>query len=170
MDRNVITAKDALKANARARAAVDEKRKAEGLSERNPRMGALPPSVKPDQALARLVKFIPAEALSLYMALAGIAATAQPAENQALYWLTFLLFVTAIFNALYLYIIWNVRRGSQIFVSTISLIVYAVATNGPLVQQLKFPPIGSTLALTLVTAFLCFFQPPEDAREKIPKR
>lgn len=168
MDRNIITRKDAQETNAEVRAADDLRRKTEGLPERKAIQGpnGLPGTIKPDETLARLVKFIPAEALSLYLALSGITATVQPPADQALYWLTALLSVTALFNALYLYRLWNVTRITQIAASTVALIIYAIAANGPLVQALKVPPIAATLALTVVTAFLCFFEPPEDLRGK----
>lgn len=117
-----------------------------------------------DKPIERLAKFIPAEALSLYMALAGIASSSPASNFTNQIWLFSLIAICVIFNILYLKLIWRVERASQIAVSSISLIVYAAATGGPLVQSIPlYSPVTATIALTIVTAFLSFFQPPENA-------
>ncbi|MBY5524331.1 hypothetical protein [Rhizobium leguminosarum] len=119
-----------------------------------------------DKPVERLAKFIPAEALSLYMALAGIAASSPGGRSTNLIWLFLLIATCVIFNILYLKLIWRVERASQIAVSSTSLVVYAAATGGPLVQSIPlYSPVAATIALTIVTAFLSFFQPPEQSSQ-----
>ncbi|NEH49590.1 hypothetical protein GR210_12435 [Rhizobium leguminosarum] len=168
MDRNIITVSDANMVNRITREADSEWRKTYNVPARTGKQGENegPPlrNVKADETLARLVKFIPAEALSLYLALSGIAFSDGRSAQESLYWLVALLVIAALFNALYLSLLWKVKRISQIAISTLALFVYAIAANGPLVQALHVDPRFSTLALTILTAFLCFFEPPEDLR------
>jgi hypothetical protein len=118
--------------------------------------------VKADRAIERLAKFIPAEALSLYMALAGIAASTTIEDVAKPYWLAGLLVVSIVFNVLYLRRFWRVTRPSQIGVSSAALLVYALATGGPLIQSVPYySPAAAAIALAIVTAFLAFFEPPE---------
>jgi len=182
MDRNITTARDATAINQRrsqakagtptvvlegfeagARTVVLEGVEAEATQ-------APEQETKPDNAVTRLAKYIPAEALSAYLTLAGLAAmavpeTATPTPEQVAemrYWLLGTLVVTVVFNVLYLSRIWRVERKSQILTSCVALVVYALATGGPLVQSLHLPPVLTPFAVAVVTLFLAFFQPPEE--------
>src|SRR5262245_5366052 len=68
----------------------------------------------PDRWSQKLLKYIPAEALSLYLALDG--AIKSGSDNPVPY-LWAALAVTLVFNALYLWRIWNVERYTQIGIS-----------------------------------------------------
>lgn len=160
LDRNIFTERDAVNAqseiNSRRTNGDNDKIRNGGMT-----LGGTE-YPKPDQPIARLAKYIPAEALSLYLALAGIADSASTAPQNGQWWFYALAATTIVFNVLYLRILWHVSRWSQIAISCLALVVYAVATGGPLVQTIPvYTPLAGTIALTVMTAFLAFFQPPE---------
>jgi hypothetical protein len=168
MNRNVITTTDA--ANARSRISQVSKQSVpatDGASNTIDKTrditlgGGIDTDVRPDKWFERLAKFIPAEALSLYLALAGIIPEEHTKNRQGLFWLCAVLGVCLLFNALYLSLIWKVARGTQIAISCVAVVTYAFSTGGALVSNLSFyqPWIG-TLVLIVVTAFLAFFTPP----------
>jgi hypothetical protein len=128
--------------------------------------GGLQPVPAPDSWNQRLLKFIPGEAIGLYVAIDRAIYTAgslQTAEKKGLLalWLAIGLLSVMIFNVLYLKLIWRVVRASQIAISTTALVAYVYATGG------VFQPLGWTeptiqmVVVIIIAAFLTFFKPPE---------
>lgn len=176
MNRNVVTEADASRAR---RAAAQRNRPstnivAEAATERyagegEPMGGSgAGIDVQPDKWFERLAKYIPAEALGLYLTLAGLV-TKDDVEKWGVVILSSVLIVSLVFNTLFLRLLWKVRRWSQIAVSGVALLVYVFATGGLIIQQLWFyePRVGTAL-LVATTAFLCFFTPPQAPGEPDP--
>jgi hypothetical protein len=168
MDRNVVTKEDARQARKlafarRARALQEDARAERGAAlagEPGPMAGGLDIDVKPDAWFERLAKYVPSEALGLYLALAGLV-TQTDVEKHGMELMIVLLIVCLAFNTLFLRRLWKVRRWNQILVSDVALLTYTFATGGLLIQHLWFyePRVGTALLVT-TTTFLCFFKPP----------
>ena len=117
--------------------------------------------IRPDDWLQRLAKYIPSEAIGLYLAIAGVIPRSDATGGNGLWWLGAVLLVSLLFNTLFLRRIWQVQRWFQIAVSNVALLVYAFAAGGTLIQQLPFYRESfGTLALVVTTAFLAFVSPP----------
>ena len=163
MDRNIVTKAQARQENLAALERRQQQRKAEGRPDDQMDLGG--DATKQDPPATKLAKYIPGEALSLYLALAGVAAGAQLAEGSGPMWFAALIVLVVVFNILYLQRIWKVRRWSQIVVSSVSLIIYAFGTGGALVETLSFySPTVAAIAIIATTAFLAFFEPPEPSK------
>lgn len=127
---------------------------------------AAPPVPSPDSWNQRLLKFIPGEAMGLYLALDRAIYTAgglqaPDKKNQLAFWLAVGLLVAAIFNVLYLKLIWRVARASQIAISTVALVAYVYATGGVFQPLGWAEPTAQMLVVIVIAAFLVFFKPPE---------
>lgn len=132
---------------------------------------ASPPVPSPDSWNQRLLKFIPGEAMGLYLAVDRAIYTAgglQAADRKNLlaFWLAVGLLAAIIFNVLYLKLIWRVARASQIVTSTVALIAYVYATGGVFQPLGWAEPTAQMLVVIIIAAFLVFFKPPEPL--KIP--
>jgi len=86
---------------------------------------------KPDVWYERLVKCIPAEALSFYLTLdRGLRPTdTRLPDPYLVYWLGAALACSLLFNILYLRFVWKVR-AAQVFVSSVALLAYVYVTGG----------------------------------------
>lgn len=168
MDRNIITTDDAARARKAAFKRIHKPTSAgsrpDAMASRpgepEPMDGGLDIDTKPDQWFQRLAKYVPSEAIGLYLALAGLISTNE-VERYGLLALAALVGVCLVFNTLFLRRLWKVQRWSQVIVSHVALLTFVFATGGVLVQQLWFyGPRTATAALVLTTAFLTFFEPP----------
>ena len=156
MNRNIIWEKDV--AHARAKAAAGS------------RASGAPPPPDPDSRSERLLKFIPGEAIGLYLFLeSAIKAAATPPESsgsgiisanekQILLWIS--LGVALVFNWLYLLRVWKVQRSSQRLISCVALVVYVFAGGGAFATYAWYKPLYGTLALAIAGAFLIFAPEP----------
>jgi hypothetical protein len=165
VNRNIVTLADAerIREIAFARNAENKEAGAPKLGSDRPMLGgAGDGEAKPDEWYQRLAKFIPSEALSLYLAAAGAIPSGQMDHENKIIWLAIVVAFSVLFNVLYLKVLWKVQRASQVTVSTFALIVFAFSTGGELVRALPFyePWLGSLL-LIFTAAFLAFFSPPE---------
>lgn len=170
MDRNIITVNDATLAREAAHRRIQAEKAArrelpEVLAQEGeppPMDGGLDIDTKPDQWFQRLAKYVPSEAIGLYLALAGLV-TADDTTKYGLTLLAALVAVAVAFNTFFLRRLWKVRRWSQIIVSDVALLVFVFATGGVLIQQLSFyGPRTATAVLVLTTAVLSFIDPPSD--------
>lgn len=126
----------------------------------------LPQVPAPDSWNQRLLKFIPGEAMGLYLAIDRAIYTAgglQGADKKGLLalWLAIGLLTALVFNVLYLKLIWRVGRASQIAISTLALIAYVYATGGVFQPLGWTEPTAQMVVVIVVAAFLAFFKPPE---------
>lgn len=170
MDRNIITGTDAERARKAAYRRIEARKAGEPqpnavplrAGEPVPMGSELDIDTKSDQWFQRLAKYVPSEAIGLYLALAGLF-TPDEAARHGLLLLTTLVAVSVIFNTIFLRRIWRVRRWTQIVVSDVALLTFIFATGGLLIQQLSFyGPRTATVVLVVTTAFLVFIEPPSD--------
>jgi hypothetical protein len=169
MDRNIITVEDAAAYN---RARVAEMRKAHDRSMtegggggpslgRGTLGGELPiDAQKPDEWYERVLKYVPVEAVSMYLALdRGIAASGEGSRARA-GWLAVALMCCLVFNVAYLIRIARVASPWQVVVSTVALVSY-VYVNGGVFEAIGLAkPIAQLFVLILTGAVLTFFKPP----------
>ena len=125
---------------------------------------APPPPPTPDKWYEQLVKYIPGEAISLYLAIEGVIKSAQMAGNELRFWLAFDLIICTIFAWAYLQRVWNVSRKSQIAVSTVALVAYVFALGGIFATFSFYHAWQGTIALVVTTAFLTLYPPPGPAK------
>lgn len=132
-----------------------------------------PPPKPPDKYSDRLTKYVPAEVVSLYLAL--IAAIAQaskdPESNQwlsenvspnwlsILYWLAFAAGVVA--TPIYLRFRLQVRSVIHLIICLASFVLWAIAIRNGLFQ--KWPPVIPALLLPIYTFSVAFYEPKSDA-------
>lgn len=128
--------------------------------------GALQPPQPPtpDQWYEQLVKYIPGEAISLYLAVEGIIKSAQMAGNELRFWLAFDLVICMIFAWAYLRKVWNVRRKVQIAVSSVALVAYVFALGGVFATFSFYHAWQGSIVLVVTTAFLALYPPPGPAK------
>jgi hypothetical protein len=120
--------------------------------------GGLATEEKPDKWYESLTKAIPAEALSLYIALSAIVMGANMEPKTATLYFAAIVLICIVFNTLYLKLIWKISKVSQIVASCFALLVYVYANGGRLVESLAIhdPVIGSLMLVT-TAAFLALF-------------
>jgi hypothetical protein len=119
MSRAIITKRDITRANAQAQAVP------------SPQAQAVPTPQAPDDYRAKLMKYIPGEVVSLYVALEAVVKTSStsPAQAQGAYWLVF--GVCLIGTPLYLWRLGKVHKSAQLLISTVAFAVWVFALGGP---------------------------------------
>lgn len=169
MNRNIVTVRDvaAWKLQAESAAKID---KVKELAEKTsvgpgPRvlMGgeSAAGAMSVDSWYARLAKAIPAEALSLYLALdRGIRGPEGTVDPALVRWLAAALIIALIFNVVFLKVVWKVRP-SQIAVSTVALVAYVFVMGGVFEQMKLTEPRAQVFVLIVTAAFLSLFRPIE---------
>jgi len=132
------------------------------LREMQPKMRAAevaaPTPQVPDEYLSKVLKLIPAEVVSLYIALAGIIVVGGQAVNgEALFWFIFV--VCLIGTPLYLMKITKVGDLLQLGISTIAFVVWVFALGGPFATLTWYQPIYGALLLPIFTFFVPMILP-----------
>ena len=109
-----------------------------------------------DDYLSRVLKHIPSEIVMAYIAIEGVLRTSYDpnvwAERKTL--LTLLWIVTAALTVLtpfYLWRVMRVRRGTQLFISTLSVPVWLFALGGPFALLDWYEPAFGAIVLPLYT-------------------
>jgi|LakMenE01Jun11ns_1017448.scaffolds.fasta_scaffold9929177_2 hypothetical protein len=117
-------------------------------------------SVKPDDYTERLIKYIPSEAIALYLTLdplvrpsLGSSATG----NEGIHWLIFI--ACACLTWFYLYRVLNVRKHVQLMISVGAFLVWVFAIGGPFVYLGWYKPLYGGIILPLYTAFIPTVEP-----------
>lgn len=112
-----------------------------------------------EQYLGKLLKLIPSEIVAAYMAIQGFV----PDEN-AKWGLTVVAALLFIITPFYLKRVQNVEKNSQVFVSTLSFIVWVYAIGGPFAhwemtqgESIHEPWIASIVILLWTTFIPQFF-------------
>jgi hypothetical protein len=132
------------------------------LREMQPKMRAAdvaePTPQVPDEYLSKVLKLIPAEVVSLYIALAGIIVVGgQEVNGEALFWIIFV--VCLIGTPLYLMKIAKVGDFLQLGISTIAFVVWVFALGGPFATVSWYQPIYGALLLPIFTFFVPMILP-----------
>jgi hypothetical protein len=167
MNRNILWQKDVQAAQAALAPAGVSRPAREGEPEKPP---VVPP---PDSRSERIVKFIPGEAMGLYVFLESVskgfftpkptpgaaeAVAASSGQIQLFLWLA--LGIALVFNYFYLLWTWKVQRLSQRLVSCLALLVYVFAAGGAFATYAWYQPGYGAFALGVVGAFLIFAPEP----------
>lgn len=117
-----------------------------------------PKSEKVDDYPIRIIKLIPAEVLTLYIALTGIIVVGRDSVNyEVLYWIIFIICLVG--TPLYLKEITNVNDNLQIGISTLSFIVWVFAIGGPFTTLTYYQPVYGALLLPIFTFFIPMILP-----------
>lgn len=112
MNRNIITAADAERLRKNFVASLGDRAFGERMLG-EPRVPTPPAPPSPDTWYQRLAKYIPAEALSLYLGLDRALQSANLGDQGLVISLGIALVITMLFNVLYLRRIWD-RHGGRV--------------------------------------------------------
>ena len=104
-----------------------------------------------DKYTSRLLKYIPAEVLVLYLTLDAIIRSSDKI-SLAGYWAIFILGIFATY--LYLWRIEKVQKQLQLLISVGAYCVWVFALGGPFVHLTWYDPIYGSLALPIYTFFI----------------
>ncbi len=113
---------------------------------------------KPDDYSTRMLKFIPAEVVTVYLALDSLLrTTTDPKINiPLLWWGIFLLLL--ILTPVYLWRIQNVTKTTQLIITTISFAIWVFSLGGPFALQPWYSPFYGALLLPLYTFIIPLFK------------
>jgi hypothetical protein len=142
MDRTVISEKDVAEALVRARGKLGPEESATALAP------AIPSA---DSYADRLVKYIPPEVVAGFSAIEGLVDSAKPV-NSYLAWAVFVVILFA--TPVYLVKVGNVRKPSQVGISTVAFIIWAIAYPGP-----PFVSIVNRLSAAVLLGLYVFLIP-----------
>ncbi len=169
MDRNIITA-EAAAAHNRARAAefenaVQRYAKVTGGPQTSLRPGTLGGELpidlqKPDAWYERILKYIPVEAITAYIALdKGTQILTKAGSNEQVGWLALALLICVAFNFAYLIRVAEVTSKLQLGVSSLALVAYVYIGGGVFEAAQLTTPIAQLFVLVVTGLLLTFFKP-----------
>lgn len=150
MARHVVTAEDVVRWRSATRAGVPGE-KIRGAEDPEPVSHS-----DVDGYFGRLLKYIPAEVVGLYLAAQGIVRSAEGEGATAALWVTFV--VCLILTPLYLRRN-NVRRLPELTVSTIAFPVWVFAIGGPFEDLAIYRPWIASLVLLLYASVAALMVP-----------
>jgi hypothetical protein len=143
---------DAREATIRA----EEERRTEGAPLRDATRPDPPPSA--DHYTDRLLKYVPAESVALYLTLQGIVSSS--VEGRALYtWLWFVFGIGIIGTPLYLWRIQHVSKIAQLVVSTAAFGVWVFALGGAFASPSWYKSFLGSMLLVIFTFFVPLISP-----------
>jgi hypothetical protein len=122
-----------------------------------------------DDYATRLLKYIPAEIITLYVTLEGIVRASEASGNPHSYagWLWIIFLVGLVATPLYLSRVTHVKNRKQILISTLSYVIWVLAVGQPF-RTLGMPPLVGALALPIFTFAVAVIQP--DGKVASPAR
>jgi hypothetical protein len=113
---------------------------------------------EPDNYAARLVKHVPSEIISVYLALEVSLRTIEGApERYPLLWVTFGLLL--LMTPFYLRRVARVQKWQQIALSTGAFVVWVLSLGSPFTVFAWYDPAIGAILLPLYTLFLAIAQP-----------
>lgn len=122
---------------------------------------ATPPptaSQAPDDYVDRLLKYIPAESVALYLTLQGIILSG--AEGPSLdQWLWIIFAIGLVGTPMYLWRVVKVGKKGQLVVSTAAFGVWVFALGGAFASMSWYEPFIGSLALVVFTFFVPLISP-----------
>ena len=127
---------------------------------RTPGAAAAKSTVEVDDYKARLLKYIPAEVVAVYVSATGIVPTASPSRDRLL-WIIFA--VCAVATPLYLARATADPVGKplwlQVILASIAFLVWAYALGGPFQSTPGYEPFIGSLLLILTTFLFGLVEP-----------
>ena len=109
-----------------------------------------------DDYMSRVLKHIPSEIVMAYIAIDGVLRTSynpnvwsERQTLQKLLWIT--LATLTVITPLWLWRVMRVRRPSQLFISTLSVVVWLFALGGPFALLAWYEPAFGAIVLPLYT-------------------
>lgn len=121
---------------------------------------------KPDDYLGRLVKYIPAEVVAIYLAATGfVPATADDRQT----WLWIIFAVCAVLTPIYFYIATKDKKNRkgplyiQVLLATLAFPVWVFAVGGPFAGLPWYKSYVASIVLIFVTSIFGKFKPPVGA-------
>ncbi len=104
-----------------------------------------------DNFTDRLLKYIPAEIVAVYIFVQGLILGAQtPSDGyKTLFWIVFIVF--AILTPFYLWRLLKVKKATQLIISLIAFIVWVFALGGPFATLDWYKPIYGEILLPIFT-------------------
>jgi len=109
--------------------------------------------LKPDDYLTKIIKYIPADVVALYVTLHGIISAAKAEVPFIL--MSWLIFIVGVLGTvLYLWRVGKVDDKSQLLISTGAFIVWVFALGGPFSNLSWYHPVYGTLLLPIYTFFV----------------
>lgn len=152
MSRNIITKRDIKLMEASASAAAN----VGGVGVR-----AQTSKQQPDSYETKLMKFIPGEIVSFYVALDAVVKTSThgAGETQEAYWFIFI--VCLIGTPLYLWKVGKAHKALQLFISTFAFAVWIFALGGPFesIDWYQSHKLYPALTLPIFTFFVAMIDP-----------
>lgn len=107
------------------------------------------PMPEEDEYTSRLLKFIPAEVVAVYLALDGVVKAAASQLPHKTLWVVFLVLLIA--TPLYLWRVAKVTKKAQLVVSTVSFAVWVFTLGGPFAGLSWYQPAYGAMLLPLYT-------------------
>jgi hypothetical protein len=117
-----------------------------------------PTDVKPDEYSTRLIKYIPAEVVTIYVFVDGIIKQANdPTSEPLLLWLAF--GVILALTPLYLWRVQKVEKWLQIVICTLSFAVWVFSLGGPFAWLGWYKALYGAVLLPLFTFVIGIVEP-----------
>jgi hypothetical protein len=110
-----------------------------------------------DKYKNRLLKYIPAEVVALYLALLGILDASDRGGNAVLQWVIFVFCLVGTY--LYLRRVGGVSKQTQLVLSTVAFAVWAFSLGGPFGLYGWYEPLYGALLLPMFTFAIPIVQP-----------
>jgi hypothetical protein len=135
------------------------------VSSRNEENGGfrLGSSDSSDRWFERLLKYFPAESLSLFLVLDGIFKSISETSGQKWVFGVLIVVASVVFNCLFLRKFWMIVSYWQIAYSSFALLVYMYAVGGVFALLPFYEGWHGTTAVVLTSALLSFAEPPKQS-------
>jgi hypothetical protein len=105
---------------------------------------------EPDDYKSRILKYIPAEIVAVYLTLDGIVRSAVDGASRQI-WLHLILGFGLVVTPLFLWRVAKVRNKNQLVISTISFAVWVFALGGAFADYSWYKPFEGAIALVMYT-------------------
>jgi hypothetical protein len=153
VDLNVFTSRDAERVAAKVKATTEAPR---DIAERGVTAKAAP-QVTTDDLYARILKYIPAPLIGLYLMITNLwLGVLKGGAEEVAAWITLVAFAALVVAFL---LNRKVRRKSQIAVSVLAFVAWAAASPGPFELIGGWNEAFGTIALAAAVALLVVFRP-----------
>jgi len=116
-------------------------------------------ALRPDDYTGRLLKYIPAESIALYLTLQGIILSGAAEAPNLNTWLWFILGIGLIGTALYQWRALKIEKVVQVAISTAAFGVWVFALGGAFASLSWYEPFIGSLALVIFTFFAPLVKP-----------